>query len=149
MAESDYFGRVHGYGINTIEKAGMKCTPAKNVDAPVIEGYPMVLECKVTNISDQDIDGFRVFGKIVNVMADESVLTDGKIDVAKLRPIIYDTVSKKYHAFGTEVRLAFGLEAARAVLGHTGGGCITDVYTFDAVEEEMIKAASPAVEALG
>ena len=53
------------------------------------------------------------------------------------------------HAFGTEVRRAFGLEAARAVLGHTGGGCITDVYTFDAVEEEMIKAASPAVEALG
>lgn len=53
------------------------------------------------------------------------------------------------HAFGTEVRRAFGLEAARAVLGHTGGGCITDVYTFDAVEEEMIRAASPAVEALG
>lgn len=53
------------------------------------------------------------------------------------------------HAFGTEVRRAFGLEAARAVLGHTGGGCITDVYTFDAIEEEMIKAASPAVEALG
>ncbi len=53
------------------------------------------------------------------------------------------------HAFGTDVRRAFGLEAARAVLGHTGGGCITDVYTFDAIEEEMIRAASPAVEALG
>ena len=53
------------------------------------------------------------------------------------------------HAFGTEVRRAFGLDAARAVLGHTGGGCITDVYTFDAVEEEMIRRATPAVEALG
>lgn len=53
------------------------------------------------------------------------------------------------HAFGTEVRRAFGLDAARAVLGHTGGGCITDVYTFDAVEEEMIRRAAPAVEALG
>ena len=53
------------------------------------------------------------------------------------------------HAFGTEVRRAFGLEAARAVLGHTNGGCITDVYTFDAVEEEMVRQASPAVEALG
>lgn len=53
------------------------------------------------------------------------------------------------HAFGTEVRRAFGLEAARAVLGHTGGGCITDVYTFDAMEDEMVRRAGPAVEALG
>ena len=53
------------------------------------------------------------------------------------------------HTFGTEVRRAFGLEAARAVLGHTDGGCITDVYTFDAVEDEMVRKAAPAVEALG
>ena len=53
------------------------------------------------------------------------------------------------HTFGTEVRRAFGLEAARAVLGHTEGGCITDVYTFDALADEMVRKASPAVEALG
>ena len=53
------------------------------------------------------------------------------------------------HAFGTEVRRAFGLEAARAVLGHTGGRCVTDVYTFDALADEMVRVASPAVEALG
>ena len=53
------------------------------------------------------------------------------------------------HAFGTEVRRAFGLEAARAVLGHTGAGCVTDVYTFDALADEMVRKAAPAVEALG
>ena len=53
------------------------------------------------------------------------------------------------HTFGTEVRRAFGLDAAKAVLGHTDGGCITDVYTFDAVEEETVRRAAPAVEALG
>lgn len=52
------------------------------------------------------------------------------------------------HAFGTEVRRRYGLEAARAVLGHTGGS-VTDIYTYDALEEEMIRAATPAVEALG
>lgn len=39
--------------------------------------------------------------------------------------------------------------AARAVLGHTCGGCVTDVYTFDAVADEMVRKAAPAVEALG
>ncbi len=53
------------------------------------------------------------------------------------------------HTFGTEVRRAFGLEAARAVLGHTGGGCITDRYSFDAIEDEIVGKAAPAVEALG
>ncbi len=53
------------------------------------------------------------------------------------------------HAFGTEVRRAFGLEAARAVLGHAGGRCVTDVYTFEALEDEIVRLAAPAVEALG
>ena len=53
------------------------------------------------------------------------------------------------HAFATEVRRAFGLDAARAVLGHNGGGCVTDLYTFDTLEEEMVRRAAPAVEALG
>jgi integrase len=53
------------------------------------------------------------------------------------------------HTFGTEVRREFGLEAARAVLGHTGGGSVTDVYTFDALADEMVRKAAPAVEALG
>ncbi|MBQ3316227.1 MAG: tyrosine-type recombinase/integrase [Kiritimatiellae bacterium] len=53
------------------------------------------------------------------------------------------------HTFGTEVRRRFGLEACRAVLGHTMGGCVTDIYSFGAIEDEMIEKASPAVEALG
>lgn len=53
------------------------------------------------------------------------------------------------HSFATDVRRAFGLEAARAVLGHTGGIRITDVYTFDALEDETVRLAAPAVEALG
>ncbi len=53
------------------------------------------------------------------------------------------------HTFGTEVRRRFGLEAARAVLGHTRGGCVTDIYSYDAIEDEMVRIAAPVVEALG
>ena len=53
------------------------------------------------------------------------------------------------HAFATDVRRRFGLEVCRAVLGHSGGGCVTDRYSFDAIEEEIIRTAAPAVEALG
>lgn len=53
------------------------------------------------------------------------------------------------HTFGTQVRRAYGLEVTKAVLGHTDGGCITDIYTYDAILDEMVRRASPAVEALG
>ena len=53
------------------------------------------------------------------------------------------------HAFATDVRRRFGLEATRAVLGHSMGARITDRYSFEAAEDEIIRAASEAVEALG
>jgi integrase len=53
------------------------------------------------------------------------------------------------HAFATEVRRKFGLEACRAVLGHSMGAAVTDRYSFEALEDECIEKAAPAVEALG
>lgn len=53
------------------------------------------------------------------------------------------------HSFATKVRRAFGLEATRAVLGHSTGSRITDRYSFEALEDEIVRAAAPAVEALG
>ena len=53
------------------------------------------------------------------------------------------------HAFATQVRRKFGIDATRAVLGHSIGLRITDRYSFEAAEDETIEKASPAVEALG
>lgn len=64
----------------------------------------MVLECEVAQMSE---DSDYIVGNIINVSADESVLTDGKIDVAKLKPICYDPVSHNYNVFGQVVGKAF------------------------------------------
>lgn len=39
--------------------------------------------------------------------AEESILTDGKIDPSKLKPITYDPVNNKYIALGAIVGNAF------------------------------------------
>ena len=46
-------------------------------------------------------------GEIVNVSADESILTEGKIDPAKLRPIIFDPVNHTYLELGDKAGDAF------------------------------------------
>ena len=53
------------------------------------------------------------------------------------------------HAFATEVRRSFGIDAARAVLGHSTGARVTDRYSMEAAEDEAIRTATPAVEVLG
>ena len=53
------------------------------------------------------------------------------------------------HTFATQVRRRFGLEACRAVLGHSMRASVTDRYSFEALEDEIILKASTAVEALG
>ena len=44
----------------------------------------------------------------MNVCADESVLTDGKIDPKKLKPIAFDPVNNTYLTMGDKVGDAFG-----------------------------------------
>ena len=55
-----------------------------------------------------DPDSCRLVGEIVNVSVDESALTsDGKVDVAKLAPIVFDPINNAYHKLGEKVGNAF------------------------------------------
>ena len=100
----DYVGIVSANNVpNKFEKAGFHVIKSDFVDAPLIEELPMALECKVKSFED----GILV-GEIVNVCADEKVLTDGRIDPAKLKPITFDPVNNVYTGLGKVVGAAFG-----------------------------------------
>lgn len=101
----DYVGVVSGNKEpDKMEKAGFTTVKSEFVDAPLINELPMALECKVKSY---DPDTCRLIGEIVNVCADESVLTDGKIDPEKLRPIVFDAANNTYRALGAKVADAF------------------------------------------
>ena len=48
-------------------------------------------------------------GEIVNVSVDERVLTDGKVDVSKVKPIAFDPFNNAYHVLGEKVGDAWGI----------------------------------------
>ena len=83
-------------------RAGFHATKSEFVDAPLIDELPMALECKVKSFKD----GILI-GEIVNVSADNSVITNGQIDLDKLRPIAFDPCNNKYVALGEAVGDAF------------------------------------------
>ncbi|MGI6072982.1 MAG: flavin reductase family protein [Lachnospiraceae bacterium] len=101
----DFVGIVSAnYHDDKLERAGWHTSKAQFVNAPVIEELPMTLECQL--ISYDEKNG-HLFGKIINICIDKSVLTDGKLDVAKLKPISYDPVHSKYYTLGEQVGRAF------------------------------------------
>ncbi len=83
-------------------KADFHAIKSENVNAPIIEELPMALECKVKSYEDEIL-----VGEIVNVCAKESILTDGKVDPKKLKPIAYDPVNHTYMGLGEVVGKAF------------------------------------------
>jgi len=101
----DYVGIESGNKVaNKLEKAGFHTTPSEFVDAPLIDELPMAVECR---LKSYDPETCRLVGEIVNVCADESVLTNGKIDPAKLRPITFDPANNTYIGLGKVVGKAF------------------------------------------
>ena len=100
----DYFGLESGRDVNKIQKAGVHVHKSEHVNAPIIEEFPVTLECKV---KEWDEKREMLVGTIVSQQADESVLTDGKIDLGKVQPIMYDASFHVYRAIGDVVGKAF------------------------------------------
>ena len=105
VVAADYVGIVSGEKEpDKLEKAGWHAVKSEFVDAPLIEELPMALECEF--ISYDEETGL-LLGKIVNVCAEERILTDGKIDLTKFHPITYDPSGHGYYTLGQKVGNAF------------------------------------------
>lgn len=108
IEESDFFGIASGNKMDDkFERTGMHAIKSSRVDAPIIEEYPITLECKVVKIQNDEF-GFIVIGEIVNVLADESVLDEkGKVDPTKLNAFVFDQFQSGYYKIGEKVGQAW------------------------------------------
>ena len=66
--------------------------------------FTVSMECTVKSY---DPETGLLVGEIVNVSVDESAMTDGKVDVAKVAPITFDPFNNAYHVLGEKVGNAF------------------------------------------
>ncbi len=105
LVAADYVGIVSGNKEpDKIKKAGWTAVKSEKVNAPLFAQLPFALECELISY---DPETCRLVGKIVNVSADERILTDGKVDLAKFFPIVYEPCSHGYYSLGEKVGQAF------------------------------------------
>jgi flavin reductase (DIM6/NTAB) family NADH-FMN oxidoreductase RutF len=101
VVETDYVGIVSGR--NTDKSKVFELYSGVLANAPLIKGCPVCMECRLERVVD--FPTHEVFiGEIVATHADESVLgEDGKVDIARVRPLLFDMNSVKYWALGKEI----------------------------------------------
>lgn len=102
----DYVGLVSGNKVaDKFARAGFHATRSAFVDAPLIDELAVAVECK---LKDYNPETCILRGEIVNVSVDERVLDEsGKVDAAKVAPIIFDPFNNAYLKVGEKVGNAF------------------------------------------
>ena len=108
MAEIDYLGTVTGKRVpDKFMRTGLKAVRSAHVDAPILSGCPLVVECELKELVRTE-NFSTVIGTIVDVAADESVLSEtGRADAEKLGMVLYDSFSNSYFTLGEKVGKAW------------------------------------------
>ncbi|MBO4831625.1 MAG: flavin reductase family protein [Oscillospiraceae bacterium] len=120
MDVADYYGIATGNKLpDKFAKSGYHAEKSAHVNAPVITEFPVAMECELAEITETE-NLHAVVGNIVNVSADEKVLSEnGKVDPAKLDALIFDQFQAGYYVAGEKVGNAWnaGKELVKAAQG--------------------------------
>lgn len=107
MKEADYFGMASGHKADKIKTTGLTVSKSSHVDAPCIEEFPLCLECKVVNVVEIGQHA-QFIGEIINVIVDAACVDDdGRPDIGKINPMIFDPAANNYNAVGKVLGKAF------------------------------------------
>lgn len=103
----DYVGLVSGNDVkDKVSKCKWTVSKGKFADAPIFHELKVTLECKVSEVIENE-DGIKLVGEVLNVSASSDVLTNNKISIEKVNPIVFDSEGHKYFSIGTPVADAF------------------------------------------
>ncbi|MCM1233739.1 MAG: flavin reductase family protein [Ruminococcus flavefaciens] len=107
---ADFFGIASGNKIDDkFERTGYHAIKSDKVHAPVIEEFPVVMECELLEFLETEyVSG--IVGKIVNVKADENVLDEnGTVNPVKLKALAFDSFQHGYYSIGEKVATAWNV----------------------------------------
>jgi flavin reductase (DIM6/NTAB) family NADH-FMN oxidoreductase RutF len=107
VVEADWFGVSSGNSTaDKFARSGLTASKAETVDAPVINEFPLCLECEFVEYQDNEY-GCGVIGKVVSITADDSVMVNGKIDMSLVNAIAFDPYTHGYYRVSERVGEAF------------------------------------------
>lgn len=109
VKEADYFGLVSGRQTDKFAVTGLTPVHSALVDAPYVQEFPLVLECRVIHVIELGLHT-QFVGQVLDVKADEEVLDAGGMpDILKVLPIIFSFGNRVYYGVGGSLGHAFAV----------------------------------------
>lgn len=107
IRQTDYCGTVSGKKADKFEQTGLTPVKSRLVDAPYIEEFPLIIECRLLHTFELGVHT-QFVGEIIDVKAEEDVLGDhGFPDIEKVRPFVYSPGNACYHGIGKHLGKGF------------------------------------------
>lgn len=109
VKDADYFGIVSGRTDDKFAAAELRPVHSDLVDAPYVQEFPLVLECRLLHTFELGLHT-QFVGEILDVKADQATLGEGGVpDIEKLRPIIFAPAVQAYYGIGRRLGKAFSI----------------------------------------
>lgn len=109
VREIDYIGLVTGKKTDKFADTGLTAVRGEHVDAPYVDEFPLVYECRVTHQLEIGLHTLFV-GEVADVKAEAAVLNEkGAPDMAEVRPVIFGPDCRTYHGLGEQLGRAFSM----------------------------------------
>lgn len=93
VEKANISSRAVDYGVDEFALSGLTAEMGRVVEAPFVAEAHAALECRVTQIlqpvglDGAAADSWMVFGQVVAIHIDNSIIRDGRIDMGLARPI--------------------------------------------------------------
>ena len=103
VVEADYFGVVSANNTpNRFENSKLTATKSENIDAPIINEFPICMECEFIEYGD-----CGVIGKVINTSVDVNAMNGDKVDIEKVSAIAFYPYTHGYYTVTKRVGNAF------------------------------------------
>ena len=107
VVEADFFGVVSGAKEpEKFKKSGLSFEKSSLVDAPIINEFPIAMECEFIEYQSDDT-GLGVIGKVLRTSVEEDKMKDDKVDIDAIEAISFDPYTHGYYKVSGRVGEAF------------------------------------------
>ncbi len=107
VKQVDYFGLVSGRTTDKLAATKFTTVKSKLVDAPYLKELPLILECRLVDVTELGMHT-QFVGEVLDCKADEEVIgSGGAVDIRKLKPLIFTPDTQDYYGVGSFVGKVF------------------------------------------
>lgn len=103
----DYVGMASGKNTDKFKDTGLTPIKSEIVNAPMVKEFPYSLECKLIKTLELGLHT-QFIGEILDIKADEKILTKGEPDIEKVKPLVYASgANRAYYTISSKLADAF------------------------------------------